>query len=184
MYPIDSGTRSRIQPLLQRVLIVDPKLHTATVLGGCLKAFGCLDLSIESDHAAALAAARTLEPTLIVAEAQDDDDPFAMVRSIRRSSMACRTTPVFVLTTLATASAIKQAKDAGAHEFMRKPFAYRDLMRRLDHLAQHPRAWVEKPAYAGPDRRQFNSGAARRRLADRLELVNQGVSASSLYLVR
>ncbi len=159
MYAIDPAVKSRIGPLLQRVLIVDPNPHMAGLLGACLKAFGARDVAIQADHDAGLDAARANEPTLIIAEALDDADPFAFVRSIRRSSLACRQAPVVVLTTLATASALQAAKDAGAHEFLRKPFNARDLMRRLSHLAT-PRPWVDKAAYAGPDRRTFNSGAA------------------------
>ena len=184
MYAIDAATRTRIAPLLQRVLIADPNRHMASLFGGCLKAFGARDLIIEPDHVSGLAAAKAVEPTLIITEALEDGDPFSLVRSIRRSNLACRKAPVIVLTTLATVSAIKMAKDAGAHEFLRKPFSYRDVMRRLDHISRNPRPWVEKASYAGPDRRQFNSGAAKRRLSDRLELVEKGVPASSLYLVR
>lgn len=184
MYAIEPAARSRLQPLLKRVLVVDANRHMAELLGGCLKAYGCPEITIEETSAAALVAARTIQPSLIVTEALDDADPFALIRSIRRSSMACRQTPVFVLTTLATASAIRLAKDAGAHEFLRKPFSPRDLLRRLDHLVQQPRPWVEKTAYAGPDRRSFNSGAARRRLSDRMDLINRGVPATSLYLAR
>lgn len=180
MYAIDPAVKSRIEPLLQRVLIVDPNLHMAGLLGACLRAFGGRDVAIHADHEAALDAARATEPTLIVTEALDDADPFALVRSIRRAPMARRQAPVVVLTTLATPSALQAAKDAGAHEFLRKPFNHRDLMRRLDHLTT-PRPWVDKPAYAGPDRRTFNSGAAKRRLSDRLELIAQGVPATSLY---
>lgn len=180
MYAIDPAVKSRIAPLLQRVLIVDANPHMSGLLGSCLRAFGARDVAIQADHEAALEAARVAEPTLVVTEALDDADPFALIRSIRRSPMACRQAAVVVLTTLATPSALQAAKTAGAHEFLRKPFNHRDLMRRLDHLSI-PRPWIDNPAYAGPDRRTFNSGAAKRRLSDRMELIAQGVPASSLY---
>ncbi len=184
MFAIDPDMKWRIAPLMERVLIVDPQLHPAQFLAGGLTAFGAASIIIETEALAAARSALTIEPTLIFTEALEDADPFALVRSIRRSPMACRQVPIIVVTTLATASATALAKTAGAHEFIRKPFARRDLARRLDHLARQPRPWVEKAAYAGPDRRFFNSGAARRRLSDRMELIGRGVSASSLYLVR
>lgn len=184
MYAIDPAAKSRTEPLLRRALIVDPRSQIAGLLRECLETFGCREVRIEADPSAALDAARSFEPTLIVTEALGDADPFALVRSIRRSPMACRTAPVIVLTTLATTSAVKLAKDAGAHEFLRKPFSPPDLMRRLDHLAKQSRPWVENAAYAGPDRRMFNSGGAKRRLSDRLELIGQGVPATSLYHLR
>lgn len=182
MYDIDPAARSRLQPLLRRVLVIDRSRHAADLLSGCLNAFGRPEITIETDGALAVKTAATIDPTLIITEAMDDADPFDLIRSIRRSVMACRQAPVVVLTTLATGSAVQLAKAAGAHEFLRKPVSRRDLARRLDHLAREPRPWVEKPAYAGPDRRSFNSGAARRRLADRIELIGNGVSATRLYL--
>lgn len=184
MYSIHPAVQSRLRPLLGRVLIADPSAHGAGLLSGCLTAFGCPEVVTEGDPVAALARAETLNPTLIITEAFGDADPFALVRSIRRAALACRQAPIVVFTTLATTSAMGLAKEAGAHEFLRKPFSHRDLMRRLDQLARQPRPWVEKAAYVGPDRRLFNSGAAKRRLSDRLELIGQGVSATSLYLRR
>lgn len=182
MSAIDPSVRSRLAPLLRRVLIVDPNPHTAGLLGGCLSGFGAGEVAIQTDADGAFEAARAAEPTFIVTEALADADPFRLIRAIRRSALACRQAPVVVLTTLATASALQAAQDAGAHEFLRKPFDRRDLMRRLDHLARAPRPWVDKPDYAGPDRRTFNSGAAMRRLSDRMDLIAQGVSATRLYL--
>lgn len=184
MYAIDPSSKARIEPLLRRVLIVDANAHMAAMLTQCLRAFGSREVTVVADPTTALAVAEALDPTLIVTEAFGDDDPFALVQSVRRSSMACRAAPIMVLTTLATASALKMAKNAGAHEFLRKPFAYRDVMRRLDQLARQPRSWVEKPAYTGPDRRLFNGGGAWRRLSDRVGLISQGVPATRLYTAR
>jgi len=175
-------TRRRLAPVLQRVLIVDAGAHPASLLAGCLSVHGCRQAVIETHPEAALATAEILNPTLIFTEAFGDDDPFALIRTLRRSVLDCRQAPIVVLTTLATDSAVQLAKASGAHDFLRKPFSPRELVRHLEALAQHPRPWVEKSAYAGPDRRFFNTGAAVRRLSDRMELIGQGVSASSLYL--
>ena len=58
--------------------------------------------------------AEEAQATLIVTYAFDDGDPFTVVRSIRRSALACRESPTVVLTTLATALALQLAKHAGA----------------------------------------------------------------------
>jgi len=184
MYRIDPEPRIRIAPLLRHVLIADGNAHTAGLLGACLEAFGAGDVDIRWDWRAALARAEETPATLIVTEAFDDADPFALVRAIRRSDMACREAPIVVLTTLATASALKLAKNAGADEFLRKPFMAPNLIRTLDHLAGKTRAWVQCNAYTGPDRRSFNTGAGRRRLRDRQDLIAQGVPATRLYFLR
>jgi CheY-like chemotaxis protein len=69
----------------------------------------------------------------------------------------------------ATAAAIKGARDAGVHEFLRKPYTTGDLFKRVENVALKPRPWVEAVGYVGPDRRRFNSGeysGARKRRAD------------------
>ena len=50
------------------------------------------------------------------------------------------------------------ARDAGVHEFLRKPFTSGDLLKRVENVALKPRDWIEAVGYVGPDRRRFNSG--------------------------
>jgi CheY-like chemotaxis protein len=66
--------------------------------------------------------------------------------------------PVIMVTATATAGAIIAARDAGVHEFLRKPYNTKELLRRLEAVTLHPRDWVEAVQYVGPDRRRFNSG--------------------------
>ncbi len=63
---------------------------------------------------------------------------------------------------VATLETIKSARDAGAHEFLRKPFTACDLFRRVENVVPHPRPWIEAAMYVGPDRRRFNAGEAPR----------------------
>jgi hypothetical protein len=51
------------------------------------------------------------------------------------------------------------ARDAGVHEFLRRPISLGDLERRLDAVSGRPRDWIEAVNYVGPDRRRFNSAA-------------------------
>jgi two-component system, response regulator PdtaR len=44
------------------------------------------------------------------------------------------------------------------HEFLRKPYSMKDLVRRLEAVTLRDRDWVEGVGYIGPDRRRFNSG--------------------------
>jgi DNA-binding response OmpR family regulator len=63
-----------------------------------------------------------------------------------------------MVTSQATAAGILSARDAGVHEFLRKPFTMKDLLRRLEAVTLRQRDWVEAVGYIGPDRRRFNSG--------------------------
>jgi CheY-like chemotaxis protein len=85
-------------------------------------------------------------------------DGVEFTRKLRRSTLACRQAPVVMMTGQATAAAILAARDAGVHEFLRKPFTTKDLVRRLEAVTLRPRDWIEAVDYIGPDRRRFNSG--------------------------
>jgi response regulator RpfG family c-di-GMP phosphodiesterase len=99
----------------------------------------------------------------------DGLDGLELTRLIRRSDFPCRQAPIVMVTAEATAQAIFAARDAGVHEFLRKPYTIRDLLRRLEAVTLLQRDWIEGIAYIGPDRRRFNSGdyaGPRKRRAD------------------
>ena len=158
MFALDTKTMQRIAPVVRRVLIVDPNPAAARLLSDLLKGFGSRDVAVESDEARVIDLAREMEPGLILTErAGPRLDGEALARRIRRSSLSCRRVPIIMVTAEATASSIKGARDAGVHEFLRKPFTSGDLFRRVENLATKPRDWVEAVGYIGPDRRRFNS---------------------------
>src|SRR5690606_39167061 len=114
---------------------------------------------VEPTGARALATAAALEPGIVFTERSGPDlDGEELARRLRRSDLACRRAPIIMVTAEATASTILGARDAGVHEFLRKPFTTADLQRRIENVALKPRDWIEAVEYVGPDRRRFNSG--------------------------
>jgi response regulator RpfG family c-di-GMP phosphodiesterase len=110
-------------------------------------------------------------------------DAVAFTRALRLSTFGCRRAPVIVASSQPKASEITAARDAGAHEFLRKPYSATDLRRRVENVACKTRPWIEAVAYVGPDRRRFNSGGysgARRRNAD--HDVQRPQSASQRFM--
>ena len=102
---------------------------------------------------------QNVDPQIIfVATAVGSTDGAEFTRKLRHRTIACRNALVIIVTSVATAEVILAARDAGAHELLRKPFATRDLLRRLEAVTLRERAWVETVSYIGPDRRRFNSG--------------------------
>lgn len=159
MFAIDRRLLIRLEPVVKRVLIVDPNPHSARVLVDVMKALGSRDIAVEPDEARALKMAGSLEPGLILTERSGPGlDGESLARAIRRSDMGCRRAPILMITAEATASTILGARDAGVHEFLRKPFTSADLLKRIENVALKPRDWVEAVGYVGPDRRRFNSG--------------------------
>jgi DNA-binding response OmpR family regulator len=166
----DARLARRLEPWLERVLIVEPTQAAARLLAELIKGAGGKQIQIERAYAHAASACRVLEPRLIFTDVGGPElEGLSFVRDLRRGHLACRAAVVIVVTAEATARAIVAARNAGVHEFLRKPFTARDLARRLEAAALHPRDWIEAVGYVGPDRRRFNSGdygGPRKRRAD------------------
>lgn len=154
----DSRQQQKIAARIERVLIVDAQSQSARLLGDLLRT----DLACEVFNASSIDNAYTIasshDPHLIFVEHPSAGiDGYALTRKIRRSELPCRMAPVIMVTAEATAAAILTARDAGLHEFLRKPYTAGDLQRRLEAVTLKPRDWVEAVQYIGPDRRRFNS---------------------------
>ena len=170
MFTADSRTLSRIAPAVRRVAIIDPTASSARLLTDILKGLGAREVYVEGDEEQALELIRDVEPGIIFTERTGQKlNGETLARRIRRSSMSCRMAPIIMVTAEATALTIRGARDAGVHEFLRKPFTTGDLFKRVENVALKPRPWVEAVGYVGPDRRRFNSGeysGARKRRGD------------------
>jgi CheY-like chemotaxis protein len=155
----NSRMHRELAPLIQRVLVLDPAGASARLLGELLKDLGAKQIVIETSGAHAIAACKACEPHVVFTElAGGGPDGLDFVRVLRRSTLACRQAPVIVVTSSATTAAIVAARNAGVHEFLKKPFTINDLTRRLEAAALRHRDWIEAMNYVGPDRRRFNSG--------------------------
>ena len=156
-----SGTEAIHQcvgALLQRVLIVDAYPASAKMLSDLVRSIGRCQIWTAGDPVRGLEQAQTIEPHLVFVEHGGGQDGVGFVRTLRRSYIAARKAGVVVVSAEATAAAIIAARDAGAHEFLRRPYTFNELLRRLDAVARRPRGWVEGVDYVGPDRRRFNAG--------------------------
>jgi DNA-binding response OmpR family regulator len=162
-------TIQRVAAKVQRILVIDPNPATARLLADQMRPLGAQLFAAPSSEKG-YAMARATDPQLIFVEHTTDGvDGLAFTRKIRRSDLICREAPIIMCTAEATAEAIFGARDAGVHEFMRKPFNIKDLERRLEAVTLKPRDWIEAVAYVGPDRRRFNSAdykGPRKRKAD------------------
>jgi DNA-binding response OmpR family regulator len=159
LFDADAKTARRMAPLLKRILIVDPQSASAKMLGELLRSIANSQVWVSDTNAKAIRSAATADPHVIFVElASAGVDGVAFTRELRRSHMACRYAPVIIVTSQATAAGILAARDAGVHEFLRKPYTMKDLLRRLEAVTLRQRDWVEAVDYVGPDRRRFNSG--------------------------
>lgn len=175
-------------PMLRKVLIADPQVASAKLLGELMRSLVRCQVWAAPTTAKALKMAGSVTPDLVLAElAADGVDGIDFTRRLRRSHLACRQVPVIVITGQATAQAILAARDAGVHEFLRKPFTTKDLLRRLEAVTLRPRDWVEAVDYVGPDRRRFNSGdyaGALKRRSDASPLPDAARTGQALKILR
>jgi DNA-binding response OmpR family regulator len=184
----DKRSFEKMAPKLKRVLIADPQPASARLFSEFMRDIARSHVWVAGDTDRAMKVAETCDPQLIVIElGADEIDGLALARAVRRSHWTCRQVPIITVTGAATAGAILAARDAGVHEFLRKPYSMKDLVRRLEAVTLRERDWVEGVGYIGPDRRRFNSGeyaGPLKRRTDGLETPYQQKVNQALKIVR
>lgn len=170
MFNVDAKVMARIAPHIERVMIVDSQPSSARLLAEILKELGARQPAYAQTTERALEMAGDFEPQLLFIELEGPSlDGVELTHRLRRSALAGRRAPVVVMAAKPRASAILAARDAGAHEFLVRPFTAGHLFKRIENVTLKPRLWIEAKMYVGPDRRRFNSGefaGSRKRRAD------------------
>jgi len=82
-------------------------------------------------------------------------DGIELTRQVRKSSMSPnRMVPIILITGYSAWVRVEEARDAGVTEFLVKPFTANDLARRIAHVINKPRDFIETHDFFGPDRRR------------------------------
>lgn len=188
MFTADARLQQRLASHMQRVLIVDPQPAAVKLLSDLLRSITPAQIHAAAGDQKAMQLAQVIDPQIIFIEHSGPGmDGARLARAIRRSDLPCRKAPILMVTGEATAQAILGARDAGVHEFLRKPFTIKDLLRRLEAVTLKPRDWVEAVQYVGPDRRRFNSGeyaGPRKRKSDARKTPDEARVLQALKIVR
>ena len=170
MFNAEAKKLQRISPMIERVLIIDANPYAAKLMSELVKEMGARQTAYCSDTERAIEVCTDFEPQLIFTEfLVEKVDGLDFTKRLRRARITARKAPVIMVTAEATPNSIGGARNAGVHEFLRKPFTAGDLFRRVENVALKPRPWIEAEMYVGPDRRRFNSGeyaGSRKRRAD------------------
>ncbi len=158
MFSPDAKLLARIAPHIQRILVADPNLASNRLLVDILKQLGARRCQHAFTTTRALEICAELQPQVIFAEFSGPHmDGVEFTWRLRRGNLPARTAPVIIISGDTRESSIRQARDAGAHEFLCKPFAAVSVYRRVENVVLKPRPWVDADAYVGPDRRRFNT---------------------------
>jgi DNA-binding response OmpR family regulator len=188
LFNADAKIVQRMVPLMQRVMIVDPQPASARLIGELMRDIAGSQIWVAETNEKAIRLAGSYDPYIIFAEMGPGGvDGIAFTRALRRSNLSARYAPVIMVTGQATAAGILSARDAGVHEFLRKPFTMKDLLRRLEAVTLRQRDWVEAVDYIGPDRRRFNSGdyqGSLKRRSDARETPDSERLAQALKILR
>ncbi|OXE37244.1 MAG: hypothetical protein CGW95_02670 [Phenylobacterium zucineum] len=177
----------KMTPHLQRVMILDSAMSSARMLAEHMRGISSSQSYIAVDGDTAFSLARQIDPQIIFVDlGHDHADGLDLTRKIRRSYFSCRKAPVVAITAQPTVEQILKARDVGVHEFLRKPYNTRDLLRRLEAVTLRPRDWIEAVQYVGPDRRRFNSGdyTGRRKRQSDLVVSDQARIEQALRIVK
>jgi len=154
----ESKLIARMAPMLRKALVIDPAPASARLLGDLLRNISQGEVYMASTNKRGMDLAAQVDPQVVFVELSGAGvDGVEFARKFRRSDFFCRQAPIIVVTATATAQSIMAARDAGVHEFLRKPYTAKELVRRLEAVTLRQRDWVEAVQYIGPDRRRFNS---------------------------
>ena len=92
LFAVDRRLLAKLEPVVQRVLVVDPNLHAARLLTEIMKGLGSRDVVVQPDQDLALMAAEEMEPGIVFIERSGEGlDGEALARALRRSHLECRT---------------------------------------------------------------------------------------------
>lgn len=138
------------------VLVCDPNQHMGALVVQMLRHLRVHAVEEAQNSAATLVAMANRKFGLILLDDRlGPTDSVELVRALRTNgNHPNRTTPVIMMSSAPDASRIVAARDAGVTEFLRKPFAAKDVQSRITSIFGAPRDFVEGGGYQGPDRRR------------------------------
>ncbi len=159
MFDLDPRLQARLRQSLKRVLILEENPAYARMLSDMVRVLGADQITVMGDDRAALDKMELLEPQLILSEyATAHINGIDFTRSLRRSDGRYKAVPLIMMKADITPQQLTEARNCGVHEMLSKPFAWQDLVKRLQNVLFKPRDWIEVASYTGPDRRRFNTG--------------------------
>lgn len=97
-----------------------------------------------------------IQPDIVIADwHMPIEDGLDLVENIRNSDRSpAKLTPIIFITGYSAQPRIVKARDLGVTEYLIKPFTAADLAKRLAHVINTPRNFIDANAYFGPDRRR------------------------------
>jgi DNA-binding response OmpR family regulator len=122
----------------QKILVVDDEPDVVELITFNLRARG-YETFTAGNGLEALIKARRLQPDLVVLDVMMEGMDGLAVCDVLRSQTATKTIPVIIVTAAAGEMARLNSVDAGAADFLTKPFSPQELIRRIGRVLESMR---------------------------------------------
>ncbi len=156
-----------------RVLIVDDDPNLVRIVRTLLHGFGMHSLADAPDAAEAFEKLRDEKFDMVIVDYRMKPlDGLDFIRLMRTGKDSPNPeVPIIMLTAHAEPSRVKEARDAGVNEFLKKPVTAAELHQKITRIVEQPRPFIrtetyigpcrrrrQDPSYTGPERRKDDSG--------------------------
>ena len=141
-----------------KILVVDDNPHMRKLVVTILQAFGVVNIPEAADAQTAWNIMRDANPDVVILDwMMEGMSGLDLVKMARTSAASANPfVPIIMLTSYTQADHVRQARDAGANEFLAKPVSVNGILTRLMAVIEHPRPFVRTKVYFGPCRRRRN----------------------------
>ena len=142
------------------VLLVEDNAEMMKIIVKALECFGITRVWTARDGEEGFSIFLKQNPDLVITDWQMDPiDGLEMCRWIRRNRLSPnRMVPIIMLSGYSALPRVAEARDIGITEFMIKPFKAEEMARKIMHVIDKPRDFVEARDFVGPDRRRRPEG--------------------------
>ena len=140
-----------------RVLVADHRVFQRRLVAEALRGWGRVDVGYAETSDQCLLALSYFQPDVLIVDWDlDGGHGLQLVRRLRMGEAGdpYRKLATIVVTTQHTAGDVERARNAGADEFVLRPFSTFTLVKRVQELQIRKRDFVESPNYTGPCRRR------------------------------
>lgn len=138
------------------VLVVEDTEPMRKLVGSILETLGVGKVIMASEGQRGFSMFCSEKPDIVIADwHMEPVSGIELVNKIRTSPASPnKFVPVIMVTGYSAMPRVAEARDSGATEFLVKPFSANDLAKRIAHVINKPRDFIEAQDYFGPDRRR------------------------------
>lgn len=139
-----------------KLLIVEDNRPMYELIKSVMLTFGVKKIYRAKDGHSGFDAFCDIKPDLIITDwMMKPGSGIDLIKDIRNHPLSPDPyAPVILLTGYSQKARVAQARDIGATEFLVKPFCAKDLYKRIVHVIENPRNFVDSDDFFGPDRRR------------------------------